>query len=280
MTKLICILSFIAFLVSCGPSDDQKAMRLIEAAKISLEEGNFSKAKIQVDSIKTAYPKAFETRKKGIRFMLDIEKEEQLKSIQFLDSALTVANENYNALLKKNRYKLDKNEEYQDIGTYYTPTQSIERNATRAYLRFSVNEKGKMVMTSFYYGNFPIEHSIVKVSSDKSTFAQTEPGNDLYTSKNLGKITERQDYILGENDGSVIDFIIKKKETPLYVTYKGKRPYKFRLSHVDIDAAVKIEELSRILRSINKLNELKIESNKKLTFINKRIAHYKQNEQL
>ncbi len=275
MGRLIFILTFICFLTSCGPSDDQKAMKFINAAKASLQAGNYSKAKLEIDSIKTTYPKAFDTRKIGIRLMLDVEKEEQLKGIQFIDSVLEQKQELMNNLIKLNKYKFDKNEEYQDIGTYYAPMQSIERNSNRAYLRFSVDEKGKMVMTSFYYGSFPIEHHTIQVSSKQNGFAETPAGDNLYSSENLGMITERQDFILGKNDGNVIDFIVNNKDIPLYVTYKGKRPYKYRLSNVDIDAAVKLEPLARALSSINELNVLKEEANKKLKFIDSRIEKYK-----
>lgn len=278
MKRPIFLLLFISFLAGCGPSDDEKAMKYIDAATVSLKEGNFSIAKLQLDSIKTEYPKAFETRKKGIRLMLDIEKSEQIKNLQFIDSVLTSRNELLEKLQKENKYKFEKNEEYQNYGTYCTNTQTIEKNYNRSYLRFSVDETGKMTMTSFYYGGHPIKHNIVKITSNNGTFAETPEANNLYSSTNLGMITERQDFVLGKDDGNMIDFIVTNRDTPLRVEYIGKTNYKYRLSDVDIAAAVKIEELARVLSSINEYTELKNEGTRKLNFLNDKIKEYDSKE--
>lgn len=278
MSRLIYLLTFICFLTACGPSEDQKAMKYLDAARLSLQEGKYSIAKLQIDSIKSQYPKAFDTRKAGIQLMLTVEKEEQLKGLQFIDSVLASRIESLEEIFKKNQFKLDKNEEYQELGTYYTNTQTIEKNNTRAYLRFTTDERGKMVMTSYYYGSFPIKHNVVKIATNSSTFAETMPADNLYESKHLGMVTERQDFILGKEDGDVIDFIVNNASTPLYVTYLGEKTYKYRLSQVDIDAAVQIASLSRVLESIQELKVLKADANKKLKFIDSRIEAYNNQE--
>ena len=42
-------------------------------AKAAYERGDYEEAKLQIDSIKILYPKAFETRKAGQALMLDVE---------------------------------------------------------------------------------------------------------------------------------------------------------------------------------------------------------------
>lgn len=274
MGRLICILTLICILSACGPSDDKKAMHYIDAAKVSLNEGKFSVAKLQIDSIKQEYPKAFETRKQGIRLMLDVEKQEQLKGLEFLEEDFIAKTDSLDTLKKKYRYKFEKDEGYQDIGIYSATTQALERNYNRSFLRFTVDETGKMTMTSFYYGSFPIKHNTVHVATKKSTFVETPVATNLYTTSNLGQITERQDFILGKDDGNVIDFIIMNQDSPLYVTYKGERPYKYRLSDVDVKAAVEIEQLTNVLNALNNINQLQAEAHKKLNFINKRIEKF------
>ena len=42
-------------------------------AKAAYERGDYEEAKLQIDSIKILYPKAFEARKAGQALMLDVE---------------------------------------------------------------------------------------------------------------------------------------------------------------------------------------------------------------
>ena len=44
-----------------------------KTAKAAYERGDYEEAKLQIDSIKILYPKAFEARKAGQALMLDVE---------------------------------------------------------------------------------------------------------------------------------------------------------------------------------------------------------------
>lgn len=48
---------------------------------VKLLNGDFSEAKMQIDSIKILYPKAFETRREGISLMQQVELKEQEKHL-------------------------------------------------------------------------------------------------------------------------------------------------------------------------------------------------------
>ena len=63
----------------------------------------------------------------------------------------------------KDKFTLEKDAEYQQIGNYLWPTQTVEKNLHRSYLRFQVNEQGIMSMTSIYCGSNNIHHVGVKV---------------------------------------------------------------------------------------------------------------------
>ena len=76
-------------LTACN-GDKQKAAGLLERANASFEAGDYNLAKLQIDSIRTFYPKAFDARKEGIRLMQRVDLEEQQKSLVYLDSMMAV----------------------------------------------------------------------------------------------------------------------------------------------------------------------------------------------
>ena len=55
-----------------------------------MKDGKFNEAKLQIDSIRTQYPKAFDVRKEGIALMQQIDLAEQQRSLAYLDSTLAV----------------------------------------------------------------------------------------------------------------------------------------------------------------------------------------------
>lgn len=81
------------------------------AARAAFEHNDYNEAKLQIDSIKILYPKAFDTRKEGIKLMQQVELKEQQESLVYLDSMLQVKQKEFEAI--KNKYTFEKNEEYQ-----------------------------------------------------------------------------------------------------------------------------------------------------------------------
>ena len=268
MQKTIILFFTVIFISACGPSDDQKASKFLEEAQISFEEGNFTKAKLQIDSIKMMYPKAFETRKAGIRFMLKIEQEEQLRGLTYLDSLDNAKQKQFISI--QSNYKLEKDEKYQNIGNYIIPEQEIERNIHKSFLRFQVNELGVMSMTSIYSGSGAINHHSVKVSTPDGSFAETPISNDTFVSQNLGITSEKSDFKLGQ-DGDVINFILLNADKKIKVNLVGNRNYNFYLTNTEKKAATEINKLAKILSSITEVNKAKDEANLKLKFVKMRM---------
>ena len=66
--KKIIGMSILALLLmsSCGDGGEKKAQVHLQKAEEALMQEKFSEAKLQIDSIKVLYPKAFEARKQGI----------------------------------------------------------------------------------------------------------------------------------------------------------------------------------------------------------------------
>ena len=56
-------------------------MCIRDRAEAALEKENFNEAKLQIDSIRILYPKAFEARKQGVKLMQQVDLKEQRKSL-------------------------------------------------------------------------------------------------------------------------------------------------------------------------------------------------------
>ena len=136
MKKAVFLACLCCTLFSCSNVEKKAGEKLREA----FQRGDYSEAKIQIDSIKILYPKAFETRREGIGLMQQVELKEQEKTLVYLDSMLQDKQKEVDAL-KKN-YTFEKDAEYQRTGNYLHPSQVIEKNLHRSYLRFQVDETG------------------------------------------------------------------------------------------------------------------------------------------
>ena len=72
MKKLIILACAAMLLAACGNDVEKKADGKLAAARAAFAEGNYNEAKLQIDSIKILYPKAFEARKEGIKLMQQV----------------------------------------------------------------------------------------------------------------------------------------------------------------------------------------------------------------
>ena len=261
-------------LFSCS-NVEKKAGEKLQAAREAFERGDYSEAKIQIDSIKILYPKAFETRREGIGLMQQVELKEQQQTLVYLDSMLQDKQKEVDAL-KKN-YTFEKDAEYQRTGNYLHPSQVIEKNLHRSYLRFQVDETGVMSMTSIYCGPHNIHHLAVKVTAPDGSFAETPASKDSYETTDLGEKIEKADYKLGE-DGNVIGFINFNKDKNIRVEFIGDRSYKTTMSPTDRQAAANVYELAQILSTMQEIKKEQEAANLKIGFINKKKERKAQEE--
>lgn len=249
MKKVILLACLCCTLFSCDDAE-KKAGEKLQAARQAFEQGNYSEAKILIDSIKILYPKAFETRRAGIGLMQEVELEEQQKSLVYLDSMLQVKQQEFDAI--KGKYTFEKDAEYQTIGNYLHSSQVIEKNLHRSFLRFQVDENGVMSMTSIYCGSHNIHHVAVKVTAPDGSFAETPAAKDSYETTDLGEKIEKADFKMGE-DGNVMGFLYLNKDKNIKVNYQGERPYSTNMTPADRQALASVYELAQLLSSITEI---------------------------
>ncbi|WP_320908237.1 MULTISPECIES: hypothetical protein [Bacteroides] len=275
MKKLIVGLCVTLVLASCGNDAEKKANERLTTARTAFEQGDYNEAKLQIDSIKILYPKAFDARREGISLMQQIELKEQQQSLVYLDSILQTKQKEFESI--KNKYVLEKDAEYQQTGNYFWPTQTVEKNLHRSFLRFQVNEQGVMSMTSIYCGGSNLHHFAVKVIAPDGSFAETPASKDSYETTDLGEKIEKADYKMGA-DGNVMGFLYLNRDKNIKVEYIGDRKYTTTMTSADRQALAGIYELSQLLSSIEQIKKEQEEANLKIQFVTKKIEQKQQKE--
>lgn len=272
MKKAILLACLCGALAACENVEKKAALKLAEA-RAAFETGNYNEAKMQIDSIKLLYPKAFDTRRQGIYLMQEVELAEQNKTVAYLDSMLAIKQQEFETM--KSKFVLEKDTAYQRIGNYLAPSQVIERNLHRSFLRFQTDETGIMSLTSIYCGAHNIHHTSIKVTAPDGSFAETPTSRDSYETTDLGEHFEKADYKLGE-DGGVIGFIAANKDKNLRVDYRGERPYTTHMMPADRQAAASVYELSKVLSSITAIKKNLEEAHLKIQFVQKKMSERKE----
>lgn len=264
-----------ALLTACG-SDDKKAGELFQRAELSFADGDYSLAKLQIDSIRTLYPKAFDVRKSAVRLMQQVDLKEQQKTLVYLDSVMAVKQAELDSI--KGRFVLEKDTAYQEVGNYFYPTQVVEKNIGRSFLRGQVNELGEMSLTSIYCAGGNIHHTAVKVTAE-DLFAETPASLDSYETTDLGKAIEKADYKLG-NDGGVIAFLVANRDKKnIRLEFIGDRNYKTVMQPNDVKAIAELSELARILTGIEEIKKEQKEANLKIQFVTRKIEEAEEGKE-
>ena len=261
----------LSVLAGCGDGGEKAAQLHLQKAEKALQMEMFSEAKSQIDSIKVMYPKAFEARKQGIKLMQQVDLKEQQKTLVYLDSAMQVKQVQFDSI--KGNFVLEKDTAYQEIGNWFYPTQVVEKNVGRSFLRGQVNELGEMSLTSIYCAGGQVNHTSVKVSVG-DTFAETPMSNDSYTTTDLGKTIEKADYKVGE-DGGVVGFILTNQDKNIQLAFIGDKTYRTAMQKNDRKAIVELAELARILSGMEEIRKQQKEANLKIQFVTRKIQESK-----
>ena len=271
MKKILAILMLGTVILSCTESIEDKAAKHLDIAKEAFSQGKFNLAKQEIDSIRINYPKAFETRKQGIRLLQQVEEAEQLRTIEYEDSMIAAANAAFERI--KADYVFEKDDQYQDLGLYTIKSQAPNRNIDRNYIRGQVDELGRMTLISSYRGSSYIHHDWLRLSIGEH-YVDTPESNDRHEFKDLGVCYERLSFING-NDGGAAAFISANKDANItYTLYRKTGPESSRpvLSNVKINkddryAIARLYDLSQVLLSLNEHKKLREEADRHLKFI-------------
>ncbi|HHX31985.1 MAG TPA: hypothetical protein GX712_05285, partial [Bacteroidales bacterium] len=130
-TTILMLLMLISF--SCS-GRGRGATKYLTEAEEAYKAGNYSIAKLKIDSIKTLFPKSFDEINAGFHLMQEVRMAENKRNIAFCDSMLR---ENYNMLNEMLvRFDYVRDDRYQEFGEYhpkaYPHQSSLDQNGLRS----------------------------------------------------------------------------------------------------------------------------------------------------
>lgn len=263
--KKIFTLIFSAFvMLSCENSIEQPARDMFDEVRKEYDNGNYNRAKILIDSIKSAHPKAYKTLREAESLRHDILIKEKERDITYFDGELQRLEELRDGMLLG--LDCSKNAQYQDMAVYSVPTQAISKNAFNNFLRATVKENGEAVLTSYYRGS-KIGYNVVKVSCG-DVYATAENCVYSWTGKEHGVYVERRDYKRGD-DGGLMDFIAASDGKVVVGLSGGSSAFEYELSAEDVKAIAKIKELSDVLSAITECRKMRDAADYSLSFLQK-----------
>lgn len=270
--RYILILLFLPFFFSCGEKAEDPAAALLEEARKECEASNFNNARMLLDSLSTAHPTAYKTRREAEIFRREVMIKEKERDVLYFTSEIERLSACRDSLVTS--FTFNKNSRYQDTGYYTSPLQPIASNAASTYLRASVNEDGTAFIVSFYRGR-AIEHTTVKVSSN-GYYAVCDKPYSSRSYREYGVYSERRDYKYGE-DGGIMDFIAAG-EAPFVVELSGgSSSHTYTLRASDVEAIKAVAGLAVLLRDITRQRQLLSDAQISLEILRRNSEISKQN---
>ena len=278
INKYICcsklVLVALMFTITSCQSKTKNAKDYLHIAEKAYLSGNFESAKSNIDSIKLLYPKAFLEIREGFDLMQNVRRAENKRNIVFIDSMIDA---NYIQLKKlQTNFDFVRDQNYQEFGNYIpklTPSSnSLEQNT----LRSGVSEKGILFLESVLSGA-NLNHNKIKVSIPDGSYAETHTvtADGLnYKFTTINKTYEIVRFI-GNDENGVAEFIFTFQDTPITLTYIGKRNITQALTKAEKKAIGQSFELSNTLYEIEGLKFERGKSEALLRYLEKGKANNK-----
>lgn len=261
-------ISLSGFLFSCASNNGAQPDDYLNKAKELIRVQQFQRAKLCVDSVRIKFPKNFDKIREGLDVMREINFAEQKRNLAFCDSMLKIRQDELPTAQKD--FVFEKNAEYESIGHYVYKTQLSDKNMGRTFLQTKVDEKGNLILTSYYCGNRSLNHTSLRASTKDGAYAESLPvpkdGALNYSFDDGGQHYEIVRFNKKAENG-IINFILMHEDKPIVLVLLGGRQKSYRLSADEKKAMKEASELSIILTDITRLlNEIRL-SQAKMDYI-------------
>lgn len=249
LLPIACMLALL--LISCS-GKGRNAKTYLAEAESALNEGNYSLAKLKIDSIKELYPTSFDEINKGFDLMQQVRMAENRRNIQFCDSMLTVNQQLLTETLKDFTYVRDP--QYQEIGDYVPKIYPLNASFQQNGLRSAVSEKGQMYIESVLSGG-SLRHNRIKVTTKDGSFAESLAVTTDGLNYRFSTLDATYEIVRfsGNDDNGVAKFIYTFKEEPVTLSFIGNKTSTVTLSQTAKRAVAQSFELSTLILEIEKL---------------------------
>lgn len=264
--------------VACGKGnqEQQQAEELQQQAQTAYEKGNYKEALLLIDSVKHAYPKAFDVRQKGVDLKNQVVIAQAQKVVAEADSMRIVLQQEIQTLCSK--LVLVKNKTYEERGNYFFPSQQEASNLSRSYLRAQVSEDGMLVLTSVYRGGV-LSHTRIRITAPGGPSIETTVGSP-FKEGGRGNATEKVDYLEEHNAVAVARFISEHVNSALRLEFLGSRPHAVSFPLSDRKGIAAVYQLYEKMAALSKLTKEKEDALLKIRFYNEKVEQKKKTSSL
>lgn len=165
------------------------------------------------------------------------------QTVVYSDSLLQTLTPKADSLMKYFRY--EKNESYEDHGTYVHKLLLTTKNDRRCYLQAYVTDDGRLVLQSFYFGEKPIEQNMLRLSVD-DLYQEAEGTNHRFEAEGWHEIMS----IEGEDALKLLAFVTGNMDARIRVTPKGKQQACYYLQQNEKDALATTYDFALVMKDI------------------------------
>lgn len=251
-------------LTNCAEDVEKLAKPYLTRAQESYANKQYALAKLQIDSIKQLYPKAFDTRTQANALLIDVELSEARTSKYYTDSLLTEFTTRATTLAAA--LYLDKDTKYQDYGSYYAAQHRVEKNVGKSYLRPQANEQdGAFTITAYYRGK-PIGAHTLRFTAPDDSYVEMKPITEPHVMSDATGRTERTDFATTPEVAHFVAQHASIKVTLIGKDGKAQMPF----SKADAKAFIQVADLSAALQSAKAQQLLQQELDRRIKFYEQR----------
>lgn len=144
MKKGVIVIAALLSFFSCGKSDRENAMDLLNEARSLAANGQFEQANERIDSLRVTYPRELDVRRIALVVSDSINLVAAKKELAELDSILSFSQFEIEDM--KSLFVFEKDEKYQSVGNYVD--RSYAGDKARQTFFIQVNEEGSMQLVT------------------------------------------------------------------------------------------------------------------------------------
>lgn len=172
-----------------------------------------------------------------------LQRKQAQQTLVYSDSLLQTLTPKADSLLKFFRY--EKNEAYEDHGTYVHRLLQTTRNDRRCYLQAYVTDDRHLVLQSFYYGEKPIQQQYLRLTVD-SLYQEAEGTNHRFEAEGWHEVLS----IPEEEAMKMLAFISAHVNERIKITPRGKQQTVYYLQSNEKEALIATYQLALVMRDI------------------------------
>ncbi|HNW51435.1 MAG TPA: hypothetical protein PKH79_10150 [Prolixibacteraceae bacterium] len=257
-TRLIVLSILVLAILSCGPSQQEKAAATMDEAQQFISNGDTLKAIETLRKVHTLYPKASEqisASEKRIDELFGQLTDSRKEQINSCNKKI--------AELEKN-FKKEKTEF--DLYKQYIPNElSFNRSWNKSFLQVNLDERGEISLTSHYMGKDWIKHTSIKIYDDGLEFKAPEVPLDSPNNRESDFLDYKWEKVTytGSIADSTIRFIAQHSNRQLKCVFIGKSHYYIILEDFNKEAikngynlSVALKDKAQTEKQLKELEEL------------------------